>query len=85
MSFHTLFNNDDKKMEFYPLDPSYISIEDENIIKKMLIIIGIISLLLSVIYSIYFCFKLKREEAISEYESINKTDFNIEMSAKFSK
>ena len=85
MSFHTLFNNDEKKMEFYPLDPNYVITKGENIISQVFMIFIILVLFILVIYTIYFCCKIKREQSLGEYETINKNDINIEMGTKLSK
>ena len=82
MSFHTLFDSDNKKMVFYPLDPSYIINNDENLFRIVFMIIIIIALLMAIIYAINFYIKIKREEALDEYESVNKNDINIEMGTK---
>ena len=83
MSFHTLFNDQGNKLEFYPLDKKYILSNRNKIkIKYPLIIFTIISLWFFLIYLIYLCFKWKKEKIIEEYESINPHDINIEMSNK---
>ena len=81
MSFHTLFNNDNKKMEFYPLDPSYIVKNSDNIISKIIVILAIISLWLILLFMIVYYFKIRKEEK-SEYQSVNPNDINIEMIGK---
>lgn len=82
MSYHTLFDNDNKKMEFYPLDPSYISFKSRNILGKVFVIAAIASLWLILFYMIYYYIKIRREENKNEYQSVNRNDINIEMVGK---
>ena len=83
MSFHTLFNDQGKKLEFYPLDSRYILKNKKKIkIKYPLIILTVISLWAFLIYLIYLCIKWKKEKINEEYESIIPHDINIEMSNK---
>ena len=82
MSFHTLFNDEEKKLEFYPLNSRYI-ITNRNkwyIFKYIIIILVLIVLWGIFFYMIYLCFKIKREK--KEYQSIFSNDINIEMSNK---
>ena len=81
MSFHTLFDNDNKKMEFYPLDPSYMVIESENILGKVLLIAAICSLWLILFAMIFYYIKIRKQEK-NEYQSVNNKDINIEMIGK---
>ena len=82
MSFHTLFNNDDKKMEFYPLDPSYLILKSENIMGKVVVIFAIITILVIFFFMIYHAIKISREENKNPYQSVNGNDINIEMVGK---
>lgn len=85
MSFHTLFNDDDKKLEFYPLESSYlvnnnnsININSNTIFALVLIVLWSIF-----IYIIYLFIKWKKEYKLNqEYESIIPNDMSIEMSHK---
>ena len=82
MSFHTLFNDEEKKLEFYPLNSRYI-INNGNkwyIFKYIIIILALIVLWGTFFYMIYICIKIKREK--KEYQSIFSNDINIEMSNK---
>ena len=81
MSYHTLFDNDNKKLEFYPLDPNYIVKNDKNIFGKVILISAIISLWIILFYMIFYYIKIKKEEK-NEYQSVNKHDINIEMIGK---
>ena len=82
MSFHTLFNNDDKKMEFYPLDPSYLILKSENIWGKVAVIFAIITILIIFFFMIFHAIKIRREENKNQYQSVNGNDINIEMVGK---
>ena len=82
MSFHTLFDNDNKKLEFYPLDPDYIVKDNKkNIFGKVLLILAITSLWVILFFMICYYIKLKKEEK-NEYQSVNRNDINIEMIGK---
>ena len=82
MTFHTLFNHDDKKMEFYPLESKYLITHSENIFGKLIIIIGSIALLMILFFIIFYYINLKRKNSKEKYLSINKHDTNIEMVGK---
>ena len=82
MSFHTLFDNDNKRLEFYPLDPSYIVENTQNIFGKVIVITAIIALWLILCFIIYYYIKIRKEEPKNEYQSVNKNDINIEMIGK---
>lgn len=69
-------------MEFYPLDPSYISFKSRNILGKVFVIAAIASLWLILFYIIYYYIKIRREENKNEYQSVNRNDINIEMVGK---
>ena len=82
MTFHTLFNHDDKKMEFYPLESKYIVTQSKNIFGKVIVIAAIIILLILLFFMIFYYFKIKRKESREQYQSVNKHDINIEMIGK---
>ena len=82
MSFHTLFNHEDKKMEFYPLDAKYIVNYSGNIFSKIIVIIAIISLWLILFFMIFYYIRIKRIFSKDEYHSVSKHDINIEMFGK---
>ena len=82
MTFHTLFNHDDKKMEFYPLESKYIVTNSENIFGKVIVIIGIISLFMILCFIIFYYINLRRKYSKVQYLSIFKHDTNIEMVGK---
>ena len=82
MSFHTLFDNDNKRLEFYPLDPSYIVKQTEKIFGKVVVITTIISLWLILFFMVYYYIKMRKEDSKNEYQSVNKSDINIEMIGK---
>ena len=85
MSFHSLFNDKEKKLEFYPLDNRYIINSKNNsyIFKIFILIFVLIFLFCILFYMIYLFIKIKREKKPNEeYQSIIPNDINIEMSNK---
>ena len=83
MSFHTLFNEEDEKLEFYPLKSKYIIVNKTNKIKIVIAIVIIISLYGIFFYMIYLFIKWKKEKKEKdEYQNIIPNDINIEMSNK---
>ena len=83
MSFHTLFNDEEKKLEFYPLDKKYIiNNEPNDNLKYAFIIISLILLWIILFYMIYLFIKWKKENSSDDYQSILPNDINIELSNK---
>ena len=85
MSFHTLFNDEDKKLEFYPLDSSYLVNNKKAFYINSNVIIALVLIILwsILIYITYIFFKWKKEYKFNQdYESIIPKDMNIEMSTK---
>ena len=83
MSFHTLFNEEDEKLEFYPLKSKYIIVNKTNKIKIVIAIVIIISLYGIFFYMIYLFIKWKKEKKEKdEYQNIIPNDINVEMSNK---
>ena len=83
MSVHTLFNEEDEKLEFYPLDSKYIIANKTNKIKYVIVIVIMISLYGIFFYMIYLFIKWKKEKKEKdEYQNIIPSDINIEMSNK---
>jgi hypothetical protein len=78
LSFHTLFNEDDKKLEFYPLDNDYII----NNLFKYIIIISTITLIISISIGVYLVYRKNEKKKVvsTEYKSIISND--IEMTNK---
>ena len=85
MSFHTLFNDEDKKLEFYPLDSSYLVNNNKSFYINSNVIIALILIILwsILIYITYIFIKWKKEYKLNQdYENIIPNDMNIEMSSK---
>ena len=82
MTFHTLFNHDDKKMEFYPLESKYIVTNSQNIFGKIIVIVGIIFLFLILFFILFYYINLKRKDSKEPYLNIFKHDTHIEMVGK---
>ena len=81
MTFHTLFNDEEKKLEFYPLDSKYLIKTKSYKIKYVFVIIIVISLYCIFFYMIYLFIKWKKEKKEKdEYQNIIPDDINIEMS-----
>ena len=91
MSFHTLFNDEENKLLFYPLDSDYlVKNKSFDTIKISVILLSILAwAILS--YMIFLFCKLKKEKQLDEYQNImhndndnndnnNNNDINIEMS-----
>ena len=82
MTFHTLFNHDDKKMEFYPLESKYIVTNSQNIFGKIIVIVEIIFLFLILFFILFYYINLKRKDSKEPYLNIFKHDTHIEMVGK---
>lgn len=84
MSFHTLFNDEEKKLQFFPLDNSYIVKKKSYfIIRHIIAILTLIVLCGILIYITYLYVKWKKGKLLNEeYQSIIPNDINIEMSNK---
>ena len=85
MSFHTLFNDEDKKLEFYPLDSSYLVNNNKSFYINSNVIIALILIILwsILVYITYIFIKWKKEYKLNQdYESIFPNDMKIEMSNK---
>ena len=84
MSFHTLFNDEEKKLQFFPLDNSYIVKKKPYfIIRHIIANLTLIVLCGILIYITYLYVKWKKGKLLNEeYQSIIPNDINIEMSNK---
>ena len=82
MSFHTLFNGEEEKLEFYPLNNRYIIHNKTYSFESYIYIVILILLWILLFYMIYRFYKFKKGKGIQEYQSIIPNDINIEMSNK---
>ena len=82
MSFHTLFNNEENKLQFYPLDSKYIIKDKSFNIINIIVILQLILLWVILFYMIYHFYKWKKQQKLEEYQNIIHNDINIEMNNK---
>ena len=82
MSFHTLFNDEEKKLQFYPLDSNYI-VKNKNYDVIQILVVFLLIISWGILFYMIFLFcKWKKEKQLEEYQNIMPNDINIEMSEK---
>jgi hypothetical protein len=82
MSFHTLFNDEEKKLQFYPLDNNYI-VKNKNYDVIQILVVFLLIISWGILFYMIFLFcKWKKEKQLEEYQNIMPNDINIEMSEK---